>query len=209
MTARHESVTCLPDKRPLGGDDAGFSPPVPSSSSGQAGGSDSRCCFFTTPSSATTMLFHNCSSAPSSSQKQACTSSFSSPQNVTPPSCSVRSSIQHSRPAEFDSPSSGASPLWPASEHPGNRCSRLAMGLSSIDAAILALDHAWDARVTERLYPWAGLAGVGVVLFSPGSFLASDRRYSSIEVLMKPTALFFRQICSDSGLCFVLAPTTG
>ena len=73
-------------------------------------------------------------------------------------------------------PTSGASPLWPAAEHPSNPCSPLTMRVSPIDAAALVLDHAWDARVTERLSPWAGLPGFGVALFLPaGSFLASDR----------------------------------
>ena len=91
MTAWHESVTCLPDKRSLGADDIGFSPPVPSSSSGQAGVGDSCCCFSTTPSSATTMLFHHCSSSPNSSQKQTRSSSSSSTQKLIHSSCSVRS----------------------------------------------------------------------------------------------------------------------
>ena len=71
------------------------------------------------------------------------------------------------------------------------------MGLSPIDAAVFLLHHAWDARAL----PWAGLPGS--FLFSRGSFLASDRRYSSIEVLMKPTVLFFWQIGFDIRVHFV------
>ena len=81
--------------------------------------------------------------------------------------------LQQSWPAGFDSPrlrnlTSGASPLWPAAEHPCNPCSPLTMGLSHIDAAVLVLDQAWDARVPERLPPWAGLPGFEVVLFLSG-----------------------------------------
>ena len=81
--------------------------------------------------------------------------------------------LQQSWPAGFDSPrlrnpTSGASPLWPAAKHPSNQCIPLTMSLSPIDAAVLVLDHAWDARVTERLSPWAGLPGFGVVLFLSG-----------------------------------------
>ena len=75
--------------------------------------------------------------------------------------------LQQSRPAGFDSPrlrnpTSGASPLWPAAEHPSNSSSP--MGLSPIDAAVFVLHHAWDARDL----PWAGLPGFGVVLVFSG-----------------------------------------
>ena len=81
--------------------------------------------------------------------------------------------LQQSRAAGFDSPRlrnppEGASPLWPAAEHLSNTCSPLTMGLSPIDAAVHVLDHAWDARVTERLSPWAGIPGFGVVLLLSG-----------------------------------------
>ena len=110
-----------------------------------------------------------------------------------------------SRPARFGSPklrnpTSGASPLWPAAEQPSKPGYPLTMGLSPIDAAVLVLDHAWDARVTERLSPWAGLPVLGSFFVSPSSSLASDRRYSSTGVLMKPTALFFWQARSDTGI---------
>ena len=63
-----------------------------------------------------------------------------------------------------------------------------------------------DARkllgdMKNDLKTWADLSVVlGSFSVSPGSFLASDRPYSSIEVLMKSTVLFFRQARSDIGV---------
>ena len=77
--------------------------------------------------------------------------------------------LLQSKPAGFESPrlrnpSSGASPLWPAEEHPSNPCYTLIMGLSPIYAAMLVMGHAWNARGTGRRFPWAGLSDCGVVL---------------------------------------------
>lgn len=81
--------------------------------------------------------------------------------------------LQQRKPAGFDSPSvrnrtSGAFLLWPDAEEKkqtSNPCYPL---WSPIDAAVILLDHAWDGRVTERLPPWAGLPGFGVVVRLPG-----------------------------------------
>ena len=79
-------------------------------------------------------------------------------------------------------PTSGASPLWPAAEHTSNPCYPLTMGLSPIDAAaVIELDHTWEARVNERFSPWIVFPGFEVVLHVSGQRLTAGTAASNIS----------------------------
>ena len=79
--------------------------------------------------------------------------------------------------------------------------------------SLYVLDHAWHARATGRLSPWAGLLGFGAVLFLSGQLprvgpLMIQQHRSSHEA--DGALFFFRQVvAADIGVYFSLAPSTG